>query len=81
MLGGYLRSLYPLVHADVLEALRSRAMQAPGESVTLEVPGLGEDSVLLGAAEMAFAPLFEDPVTALSGSRIALPADLAHPAS
>lgn len=81
LMGGYVRSLYALVHADVLEALRSRAMQASGESVTLEVPGLGEDSVLLGAAEMAFAPLFEDPVTALSGSRIALPADLAHPAS
>ena len=81
LMGGYVRSLYALVHADVLEALRSRAMQASGESVTLEVPGLGEDSVLLGAAEMAFARLFEDPVTALSGSRIALPADLADPAS
>lgn len=81
LMGGYVRSLYSLVHADVHEALHTRAMQASGESVTLALPGLGEDSVLLGAAEMAFAPLFEDPVAALSRSPVALRASLAHPAS
>jgi hypothetical protein len=33
--------------------------------VTLSLPGLGDDSVLFGAAEIAFEPLFVDPVAAL----------------
>jgi len=37
--------------------------------VRLELPGLGADSSLLGAAELAFAPLLTDPL----GSRLALP--------
>ena len=32
------------------------------------MPALGRDSVLLGAAEMAFEPLFVDPVTALGSA-------------
>jgi hypothetical protein len=34
--------------------------------VRLLQPGLGEDSSLLGAAELAFEPLLEDPVEAWS---------------
>ena len=66
VLGGYLGSLYTVVRADVEDSLHDRALRAVGESVTLSLPGLGNDSVLLGAAEMAFAPVFVDPVAGLS---------------
>lgn len=39
-------------------------------SVTLSLPGLGGDSVLLGAAEIAFEPLFVDPVAALGAALV-----------
>ena len=45
--------------------LAVRALPAPFESVTLSLPGLGRDSTLLGAAEIALEPLFVDPVAAL----------------
>lgn len=68
VLGGFLRSLYPLVRAEVEAGLKERALPAPLESVMLAVPGLGSDSALLGAAEIAFEPLFVDPVAALGGA-------------
>jgi len=77
VLGGYFSALYALVREDVDAGLAERALPAPLESVTLTVPGLGEDSVLLGAAEIALEPLFADPVAALGtalvdvGSRLA----------
>ena len=63
-------------------ALRAGAAAGPGrarracaarprlESVTLSLPGLGGDSVLLGAAEIAFEPLFVDPVAALGAALV-----------
>ncbi|GAB3027881.1 sugar kinase [Nocardioides flavus (ex Wang et al. 2016)] len=65
VLGGYFRVLYPLVGAEVDAGLADRALPAPLESVTLALPGLGSDSALLGAAEIALDPLFVDPVAAL----------------
>lgn len=65
VLGGYFRSLYTLVGAEVNAGLADRALPAPLESVTLALPGLGSDSPLLGAAEIALEPLFVDPVAAL----------------
>jgi len=65
VLGGYFRALYTLVGAEVNRGMAERALPAPLESVTLSLPGLGDDSVLLGAAESAFEPLFVDPVAAL----------------
>ena len=65
VLGGYFRSLYLLVGAEVNAGLADRALPAPLESVTLSLPGLGSDSPLLGAAEIALEPLFVDPVAAL----------------
>ncbi|MCD4524621.1 ROK family protein [Nocardioides sp. cx-173] len=71
VLGGYFRELFRLVRGDVHVALAERSLPAPLESVTLTLPGLGADSVLLGAAEIALEPLFVDPVaglgTALTG--------------
>jgi predicted NBD/HSP70 family sugar kinase len=69
VLGGYLASLYPLVADEVATSLQGRALKAPNESVTLSLPGLGRDSTLLGAAEIAFDNLFTDPVSSLGQAR------------
>jgi predicted NBD/HSP70 family sugar kinase len=68
VLGGYFDAMYTLVGAEIDEGLADRALPAAFESVSLTVPALGRDSVLLGAAEMAFEPLFVDPVTALGNA-------------
>ncbi|KQV63270.1 hypothetical protein ASC64_16795 [Nocardioides sp. Root122] len=70
VLGGYFRSLYPLVRGEVNAGLADRALPAPLESVTLALPGLGSDSALLGAAEIALEPLFVDPVAALGSALV-----------
>jgi predicted NBD/HSP70 family sugar kinase len=70
VLGGYFRSLYTLVGAEVDAGLADRALPAPLESVTLSLPGLGSDSPLLGAAEIALEPLFVDPVAALGAALV-----------
>ncbi|MCW2841139.1 MAG: sugar kinase [Aeromicrobium sp.] len=66
VLGGYLRSLFPLVHEDVERELAVHALTAPRELVKVTLPGLGGDSVLHGAAELAFEPLLADPVGRLA---------------
>jgi len=68
VMGGYFDSMYTLVRREIDEGLAERALPAALESVALTVPALGRDSVLLGAAEMAFEPLFVDPVTALGSA-------------
>ena len=68
VLGGYFAALYSLVRVEIDEGLAQRALPAALESVSLTVPALGRDSVLLGAAEMALEPLFNDPVTALGSA-------------
>ena len=65
ILGGVLRDLYPVVRDEVNEAVRDGALVAPGEQATVTLPALGADSVLLGAAELAFVPLLEDPAAVL----------------
>lgn len=77
VLGGYFRSLYLLVGSEVNAGLTDRALPAPLESVTLSLPGLGAQSVLLGAAEIAFEPLFVDPVAALGTALVDVRARLA----
>lgn len=61
LFGGAVRHLYvalqPLVHESLKEALT-----APGEQVRLGLAGLGDDSIAIGAAELAFAPLLLDPL-------------------
>lgn len=66
VLGGYLRSLFPLVHEDVESEMAVHALTAPREQVLVTLPGLGGDSVLHGAAELAFEPLLADPVGCLA---------------
>ena len=77
VLGGYFRSLYALVGPEVEAGLANRALPAPLESVTLTLPGLGSDSSLLGAAEIALEPLFVDPVAALGTALVGVGTRLA----
>lgn len=77
VLGGYLRSLYPLVQKDVETELAVHALLAPRELVRIALPGLSGDSVLLGAAELAFGPLLSDPVACLADACLDVEAALA----
>lgn len=63
--GGVSTQLFTATEPLVREAL-ALALAAPGEQVQLALPGLGNDSIALGAAELAFAPLLDDPLGALS---------------
>ncbi|UMG93371.1 ROK family transcriptional regulator [Nocardioides sp. TF02-7] len=77
ILGGYFRPLHRLFSVEVGKGLAERAMAPNLESVRLTVPGLGTDSVLLGAAEIALEPVFVDPVASVAagvvdaGARVA----------
>ena len=53
------------MRAEVDGELHERALVAPREQVRVELPGLGADSVLIGAAETAFERLLADPVSCL----------------
>jgi predicted NBD/HSP70 family sugar kinase len=77
VLGGYFSSLYPLVRDEVLHGLSASALPAAVESVTLAVPGLGDDAVLLGAAEAALEPLLVDPVGSVATALLDVPGRLA----
>lgn len=68
ILGGLLRDVYPVVKHDVDEAMGAGTLIASSQQTSVVRPALGGDSVLLGAAELAFAPLLEDPVRVLSDS-------------
>jgi predicted NBD/HSP70 family sugar kinase len=59
--GGLTRDLFPLLEPYVRAELES-SLTAPRDQVRLALPGLGADSSLVGAAELAFAPLLSDPL-------------------
>jgi predicted NBD/HSP70 family sugar kinase len=65
VLGGLLRELYPVVADEVRRSVRAGALAAPGEQVRLALPGLGDDAVLLGAAETVWQRVLLDPAAAL----------------
>ncbi|MEV4515679.1 ROK family protein [Dactylosporangium sp. NPDC049525] len=60
--GGTLREVYLASAAQVRSRLNRNALPACREHVRLRTPVLGEDAALLGAAELAFEPLFADPL-------------------
>ncbi len=59
--GGLTRLLFPVLEPYV-RAEVATSLTAPRDQVRLELPGLGADSSLVGAAELAFAPLLGDPL-------------------
>jgi predicted NBD/HSP70 family sugar kinase len=64
--GGLTRTLFPVLEPYVRAELAA-ALAAPRDQVRLALPGLGADSSLVGAAELAFAPLLGDPLGARAG--------------
>ncbi|SFC72732.1 Sugar kinase of the NBD/HSP70 family, may contain an N-terminal HTH domain [Nocardioides terrae] len=77
VLGGYFSDVHPLVRDEILDGLTCAALPAALDSVTLTVPSLGDDSVLLGAAEAALDPLLVDPVASIGTALLDVPARLA----
>jgi len=61
ILGGPLSSLFFLT-GDVIRSRVDAMTSFAGRRVRLVQPGLGEDSSLLGAAELAFEQLLDDPI-------------------
>jgi predicted NBD/HSP70 family sugar kinase len=68
VLGGHFAYIYPLMGDAVNEQLAT-ALSAPRQQVRVEVAKLGADSVIVGAAEMAFAALLADPLGHLERMR------------
>jgi predicted NBD/HSP70 family sugar kinase len=62
ILGGSLAGVLELARTEIAQALEQYAFD-PGHPVELVLPRYGTDSTLLGAAELAFADLLEDPVS------------------
>jgi predicted NBD/HSP70 family sugar kinase len=60
ILGGSLSSVLELARPEIEQALQHYAFD-PGHPVELTPPRFGADSALLGAAELAFVDLLEDP--------------------
>lgn len=65
IIGGVLREILPLVGDVVRASLDAAALAAPTEQVLLRVPELGGDAVLIGAAELAWQSLLDDPAEVL----------------
>ena len=64
VLGGFLASVLPLIDGRLRTEVSRRVVL--GESRTVELlPGaLGDDAGVIGAAELAFEPLVDDPLLA-----------------
>ncbi|MDQ6851118.1 MAG: ROK family transcriptional regulator [Actinomycetota bacterium] len=62
ILGGSLSGVLEIAGAEVTHALQQYAFDA-GHPVELALPRFGIDSALLGAAELAFADLLDDPLS------------------
>jgi predicted NBD/HSP70 family sugar kinase len=67
IVGGFLATLAELAPGALHEAIAAQAMPAAAESVEVRVAGLGEDRLMIGAAEAAFARLLEDPLAVMGG--------------
>ena len=65
LFGGLTGELFHAVER-VVRAAVGTALPGPREQVRLDLPALGADSNLVGAAELAFAPLLDDPLAVLA---------------
>lgn len=64
LLGGSLAHLLDVARPQFEDALGRYALETQSASVQVLQPALGTDSALLGAAEVAFRPLLDDPLLA-----------------
>jgi len=62
VLGGSFAGVLAIARENIEAALDRYVFNSPGEQVVLSEPSLGEDSALIGAAEIAFAQLIADPL-------------------
>ncbi|HET6484749.1 MAG TPA: ROK family transcriptional regulator [Actinoplanes sp.] len=60
--GGTLRDVYLVAAAQIRSRLTAIALPACREHIRLRTPELGNDAALIGAAELAFERLLEDPL-------------------
>lgn len=60
--GGTLRDVYLAAAAQVRSRVNRNALPACREHMRLRTPDLGDDAPLIGAAELAFQPLLNDPL-------------------
>ncbi|MBN9177653.1 MAG: ROK family transcriptional regulator [Microbacterium sp.] len=63
VLGGFLATLFEQDAEGLLTAVAAQTMPANAEDLVLRSAALGEDRLLVGAAEIAFAQLLDDPVS------------------
>ncbi|MGK9147454.1 ROK family protein [Plantibacter flavus] len=61
VLGGHLGIVLELASDDLHDAVRERALEPPFEDVAIVRAALGQDLLLIGAAELAFDRLIADP--------------------
>jgi predicted NBD/HSP70 family sugar kinase len=66
VMGGALAVVLQAAGPAVRAALDAAALAAPLEPLRLLPPAFGDDSSLLGASELAFTPLLEDPLLEMS---------------
>lgn len=66
ILGGFLRILAKLCPSVLDEAVHAAGARGEREHVTIELAPLGEEPVIVGAAELAFEDLLANPARALS---------------
>jgi predicted NBD/HSP70 family sugar kinase len=67
---GLWRDLWPAVRDDVEPWLSRLVMPALRDGVDVRLSGLGDDSTILGAAEMAFESLLDDPLRAFPAATL-----------
>lgn len=63
ILGGFLSSLYAVAPAHLDALVASQPLLAPRESVTIVRSELAEDRLMIGAAELAFESILDDPAS------------------
>jgi predicted NBD/HSP70 family sugar kinase len=66
VLGGPLGELFGATADIVADMSAQCSLVAPREQVRLAASALGPDAQIVGAAELAFAPLLEDPIGVLA---------------
>jgi predicted NBD/HSP70 family sugar kinase len=64
VLGGLYHDLFGSLEPTVLEGVRSRILDAPGEMAVIARSGLGPDAPLIGAAELVLSGVIADPAGA-----------------
>jgi predicted NBD/HSP70 family sugar kinase len=72
ILGGLLSALYPAVRADVDAEVQHGTLDADDRRTQVLLPGLGRDSVLVGAGELAFGAMMSDPLLVVAAAEQAV---------